>query len=209
MPILVLSAAFAAPPRPLDDSLLPAFPAGIEGMVHEVCALEMVTQEDGRQRVLDLSGCAEPFADAVRTRVTWWTWRYVATETPDLLDPTHALLTGTAGVPTGLYTRLSVVFDRSDTDAEPTIAFQPQSVVALRKRSKVTVPATLAPELGAGCDLLVHVGASGRPVRIQSQTCAESVRAVMELPLMGWTFEELHVEGHPPEYAVRVHLPAL
>ena len=209
MPILMLSAALAAPPRPLDDSLLPGFPEGIEGRVHEACTLEMVTQEDGRQRVLELSGCAEPFLEAVRTRITWWTWRYAPMDTTDLLDPTHALLTGTAGVPTGLYTRWRVVFDRPDADADPTVAFEALPVVALHKRSKVTVPPELAAELGGGCDLLVHVNAAGRPVRIQSQSCSESARAAMELPLMGWTFEELHLEGHPADYAVRVHLAAL
>lgn len=209
MPILVLATAVAAPPRPLDDGLLPAFPEGIEGKVHEVCTVAMVTQEDGRQRVLDLSGCPEPFEQAVQTRITWWTWRYVASETPDLFDPSHALLTGAAGVPTGLYTRLLVVFDRPDPEAEPTVAFEPQAVVALRKRSRVTVPASLGAEIGAGCDLLVHVGSNGRPLRVQSQSCSEPVRAALELPLMGWTFEDLHVEGHAPEYAVRVHLPAL
>lgn len=207
MPVFALASALAAPPRPLDPSLLPAFPKGFEGRVHEVCDVELLTQEDGREEVLTLEGCHEPFLAAIRDRLRWWTWRFVDAPVDDLLDRTHAVLTAPGDVPVGLYTRFQVVFEKGAGDVEPTVAFVPVSVVELRKKSRIDLPADVAAQAGAGCDLVMHVSAEGRVVRVQTESCADAVQAAVELPTMlGWTFEELRLAGEPKAFAVRLHV---
>lgn len=201
---LLLSAAHAEPPLPMDPKSLPAFPEGITTKkVHEVCTVEMVSEADGRHRVIGVTGCKEPFELAVRDRTSWWTWRTPPSDTSGAFDPTWALLTGLAGAPEGLYTRFEIAFDRPRLDAPAVVSWTGLELVAPRRLPKFTLPpevqAKVPPE---GCALLLHVDEEGRPERVQTQDCPEPVRQAWEIPLMTSSWERLEVDEEPHSFAV-------
>jgi hypothetical protein len=192
--------AAAAPPTPIDPASMPVFPDRMAERIDVTCLVEMVSESDGRLQVLSVSGCEDPYAQAVRDRLSWMTWRTPAPLDGEPLESTYALLTGFAGVPGGLYVRMGFAFEKRPGE-EPTVSIVPQHVVAPKKDAKILLPRSLESDVAEGCVLLVHVDESGRTARVQAQTCSERVRAALELPLMAWTWQPLVIEGEARSFA--------
>lgn len=194
-----LSVALAGPPGVLDASLLPGPPAPVEDKTEELCEVEWISDAAGRMEVFGVTGCGPEFERAVRDRLPWMTWKTPPAPTQGALDDTHAFITGIAGAPDGLYSRFAIRFDRSGA-----VALVPYAVVRAKRQPKLpALPQDLWTDVGSGCSLFLHVDTSGRTARVQSETCTDRVRTLLELALMAWTWDPLVVEGEPRSFAAR------
>lgn len=203
VPMLALLSAIALadPPGVIDPSAHPTFPEAVTGAVEVECAVEMISDLDGRIELREVSGCDPAFAKQVEDRLTWMTWKRPSPgEGP--LEAGYAVLTGLAGAPGGLYVRMGVRFQRA-AEGEGAVTIVPYEVVHPKKKpKKLELPAEAAAAVGKGCQLLLHVDEDGRTERVQSQTCTEGVREELELPLMAWTWDPLVVRGERRAFAV-------
>ena len=165
--------AAAEPPTPIDPASLPAFPEHMADRIDVQCVVEMVSESDGRLQVLAVAGCDDPYAQAVRDRLSWMTWRTPPPLDAEPLESTYALLTGFAGVPGGLYVRMAFAFAKRPGEA-PTVSLVPQQVVSPKKVGKILLPRNLESDVAEGCVLLVHVDANAgrRGSRSLTTTCS-------------------------------------